>query len=477
SDPVKIRNYRSAVVCLVLLCVLLLTAVLCVQIFTIIKLFQTKRTNIMKETDQLLTNITNFTEEKDELTKNNANLSNKLKDQLSTLDEWIYYKFSFYYMSNEKKNWTESRRYCTEKGADLIIINNREEHDFVMKITNKTAFWIGLTDIEEEDTWKWVDGSRVTSGFWASGQDVEEPKGGKDENCAVTYLTYNPELTGWNDVKCETAYQWICEKSILPFIQAEMSDDIYYNVIGTESEGMKTDRAEMTAVIYENVDREKVYDFMTETNTQWPLQRTDIKKQHFLPSSGRDPVKITSCLVVLCVLLLTAVIALCVYVHANNTNCTQERDKLLTNITNLTEERDLKRYQLINQLSKDERIYYKFSFYYMSIETKNWKESRHDCLKRGADLIIINNREEQDFVMRITNKREFWIGLTDIDEEGAWKWVDGSTLTSGFWASGEPNRGRAENCVVTYLTKWPRLIGWLDVECNDAFQLICEKNI
>ncbi|XP_043082928.1 C-type lectin domain family 4 member M-like isoform X2 [Puntigrus tetrazona] len=137
---------------------------------------------------------------------------------LQGTDERIYCN-SFYYMSNETKNWNDSRRDCKKRGADLIIINNKEENDFVMKITNKTAFWIGLTDIEEEDTWKWVDGSELTSGFWASGQDVEEPKGGKDENCAVTYLTHNPELTGWHDVKCETAYQWICEKSILPFIQ------------------------------------------------------------------------------------------------------------------------------------------------------------------------------------------------------------------------------------------------------------------
>ncbi len=41
--------------------------------------------------------------------------------------EWTCYQSSFYYKSNEKKNWTESRRDCTERGADLIIINNREE--------------------------------------------------------------------------------------------------------------------------------------------------------------------------------------------------------------------------------------------------------------------------------------------------------------------------------------------------------------
>ncbi len=39
----------------------------------------------------------------------------------------MYYQSSFYFISSEKKSWTESRRYCTERGADLIIINNREE--------------------------------------------------------------------------------------------------------------------------------------------------------------------------------------------------------------------------------------------------------------------------------------------------------------------------------------------------------------
>ncbi len=39
----------------------------------------------------------------------------------------MFYQFSFYFISPEKKGWTQCRRYCTERGADLIIINNREE--------------------------------------------------------------------------------------------------------------------------------------------------------------------------------------------------------------------------------------------------------------------------------------------------------------------------------------------------------------
>uniref|UniRef100_A0A8C1M091 C-type lectin domain-containing protein n=1 Tax=Cyprinus carpio TaxID=7962 RepID=A0A8C1M091_CYPCA len=116
-------------------------------------------------------------------------------------DGWIYYQFSLYYVSNETKNWTESRRYCTERGTDLVIINNKEEQDFVKKISRGTQTWIGLSDIFEESKWKWVDGSALNFRFWL----VDEPRGKMVENCVVTHV-------GWVDYPCTSVFKWISEK-------------------------------------------------------------------------------------------------------------------------------------------------------------------------------------------------------------------------------------------------------------------------
>uniref|UniRef100_A0A8C2PUF0 C-type lectin domain-containing protein n=1 Tax=Cyprinus carpio TaxID=7962 RepID=A0A8C2PUF0_CYPCA len=148
-------------------------------------------------------------------------------------------------------------------------------------------------------------------------------------------------------------------------------------------------------------------------------------------------------MVLLCVLLLTAVIVLCVIF-------TQDRQQLISkNETELV-------------VFTDEWIYYQSSFYHLSTERKNWDDSRQDCQKRGADLIIINNREENV---------KFWIGLTYKEVEASWKWVDSTHMTSGFWAFGEHSGLTIKNCVVT---SWP-FLGWHDVICDGAYQWICEK--
>ncbi|XP_026156082.1 C-type lectin domain family 10 member A-like [Mastacembelus armatus] len=76
------------------------------------------------------------------------------------------------------------------------------------------------------------------------------------------------------------------------------------------------------------------------------------------------------------------------------------------------------------------------SCYFKSTEKKRWYESRSDCQDKGADLVSINSKEEQEFVTTLTSKGQSWIGLF---RDSTWKWVDGSPLTETFWATGHGN--------------------------------------
>lgn len=41
---------------------------------------------------------------------------------------WVYFHRSLYYISSMKKSWQDSRDDCLQRGADLVIINSKEEH-------------------------------------------------------------------------------------------------------------------------------------------------------------------------------------------------------------------------------------------------------------------------------------------------------------------------------------------------------------
>ncbi|KAM3624651.1 uncharacterized protein V6R79_026168 [Siganus canaliculatus] len=120
--------------------------------------------------------------------------------------------------------------------------------------------------------------------------------------------------------------------------------------------------------------------------------------------------------VLLCVLLLAALIVTALHckvqLQTHNMSWVQERRQSLAELSDFC---------------KDGCRSFKNSFYYISSVTKSWNSSRQDCKDRGADLVIVNSKEEQEFINLF--KQKFWIGLTDI-EEGTWRWVDGSLLNS-----------------------------------------------
>ncbi|XP_022611519.1 C-type lectin domain family 4 member F-like [Seriola dumerili] len=106
-----------------------------------------------------------LTEERDELKRINSDTEARCKTLTEERDDlerklktfgWVYFSDSVYYISSTKKTWQDSRNDCLQKGADLMIINSKEEQDFTRQL--KDFMWIGLTDRETEGTWKWLLG-------------------------------------------------------------------------------------------------------------------------------------------------------------------------------------------------------------------------------------------------------------------------------------------------------------------------------
>ncbi|XP_062373230.1 C-type lectin domain family 4 member F-like [Sardina pilchardus] len=168
--------------------------------------------------------------------------------------------------------------------------------------------------------------------------------------------------------------------------------------------------------------------------------------------------------------------------QSRNTTLSAEKSLLETNISALAGERDELKYRLWKIASrriKDGWIRRNTSLYKISVEKKSWNESRQICLKMGADLVIVNDEDEQHFIASYKNH---WIGLSDTEEEGVWRWVDGTVLTNPYWAPGEPNdvddtdKKGSEDCAEISSDATDFSKAWNDMPCSTAFQYICEDH-
>ncbi|XP_049328404.1 C-type lectin domain family 10 member A isoform X4 [Astyanax mexicanus] len=187
---------------------------------------QARFNTLTSENQQLKTNYYNLQRDKDQLQTsctNQANEKSGLQKKLADLDRsinvpgWIYFSSSTYLVSTERLSWLGAKQYCRDRRSDLVIINGREEQDFVEMIRRGEEAWIGLSDRGKEGDWKWVDGSALTTRFWSS-MEPNNYEGG--ESCVTT--GYAPTdgrpvvdvINTWNDQACSKTFHIICERKI-----------------------------------------------------------------------------------------------------------------------------------------------------------------------------------------------------------------------------------------------------------------------
>ncbi|XP_044065055.1 C-type lectin domain family 4 member D-like isoform X2 [Siniperca chuatsi] len=135
-------------------------------------------------------------------------------------DKWLQVGDQCFFLITDKQDWSFSAQNCREMGGHLAILTTREQHEAVEKEGRRIAgfytnYWIGLTDIENEGDWKWVDNSTLTNPFWnvaKSEPDNNQSNGLDGEDCAVV----DSYTQTWYDVPCSFLYPRICQMDAIP---------------------------------------------------------------------------------------------------------------------------------------------------------------------------------------------------------------------------------------------------------------------
>ncbi|XP_058029363.1 hepatic lectin-like isoform X1 [Ahaetulla prasina] len=161
----------------------------------------------------VLSKATTLSSEINKISKSMHSLSvDDLDDQLFPCGpnhtQWEYFNGKCYYFSLKKNTWRLANDQCRDNRAQLVVINDMAEQNFLQTRARNARHWIGLTDIDVEGEWKWVDGSSYRNGFryWKQGEPNNDLS---NEDCA--HLWGNGE---WNDVYCTYLCYYICEKSL-----------------------------------------------------------------------------------------------------------------------------------------------------------------------------------------------------------------------------------------------------------------------
>ena len=113
--------------------------------------------------------------------------------------------------------------------------------------------------------------------------------------------------------------------------------------------------------------------------------------------------------------------------------------------------------------------------YAVCLTPSSFDEAVSACQSLGATLAIIETGAEFERLHAQTRRytrSEYWIGLSDRDREGQWRWGDGTPLAFSAWAGDQPDNYRdQEDCGHVF---GGRMEMWNDGECDWELPFVCE---
>uniref|UniRef100_A0A8C0DXD3 C-type lectin domain-containing protein n=1 Tax=Balaenoptera musculus TaxID=9771 RepID=A0A8C0DXD3_BALMU len=111
--------------------------------------------------------------------------------------EWIGFGSKCFYFSEDTRNWTFSKTFCTSLEAVLAQFETEEELNFLKRYKGPSDHWLGLRRESSKHGWKWTDSTEYNASFVIKG---------------VGECAYLNDI-GLSSARNYTHRNWICSKT------------------------------------------------------------------------------------------------------------------------------------------------------------------------------------------------------------------------------------------------------------------------
>ncbi|XP_026573078.1 C-type mannose receptor 2 [Pseudonaja textilis] len=428
---------------------------------------------------------------------------------------WKWHSPSCYWLGDDHVIYNEARKMCMDYGSALVTITNRFEQAYVSSLIygwEDEYFWTALQDINETGSFLWLSGDEVTYTHWNRNQPGYN-KGG----CVA--LATGSAMGLWEVKNCTTfKAKYICRQNLGTPVNPELpSPHPTPSLTGSCPSGWTTTsklRYCYKVFSYDKLQEKKnwitAHLFCQELKAQL-LSLSDYEEEHFVANtlnkifgelepdiheqhwfwiglnrrspraegswswsdgvgfsyhnfdrSNHDNDDIRNCVALDLASLQWVPL-----------QCEIKLDWIckLPKGTEVTEPETT--IQGTNEWLKFQDAEYKFFDHHST-----WVQAQRICTWFQAELVSIHSQTELDFLGQNLKKfsrgqeEHWWIGLNTYENDGRFRWCDGSLLNFISWAPGKPRLlNKEKKCV--YMTASRE--DWGDQKCLTALPYICKR--
>ncbi|KAM9163688.1 macrophage mannose receptor 1-like isoform 1-T1 [Pangshura tecta] len=399
----------------------------------------------------------------------------------------------FHYQINSQSalTWHQARKSCQQQNAELLSITEIQEQTYLREITKNmdSALWIGLNNLNFNSGWQWIGSSPLRYLNWAPGSPIPAP----GKLCAML----NPRRASkWENQACNQKYGYICKRGNSTLESLNMPLDhlgpikcpggwLPYSghcyMIHREP---KIWKEALTSCKNQDGNLASLHNIAENSFivSQLGYQPTEelwiglnaLKIQMYFEWSDGTPVTYIK------------------WLRGQPSYVKRQEDCVVMKgqdgywAANVCEKKlgyICKRTPLPQAPREVEIIdpgcqrgwkRHGFHCYLVGHTSVTFSEANKTCERSNAYLATVEDKNEQAYLISLIGLRPekyFWIGLSDVEEPGTFKWTNGAAVLFSHWNSAMP--GGKSGCVAMGTGIAAGL--WDVLSCEKTAKFLCKQ--